>query len=171
MKSTDSVFLKHFAMVIGFLMAVTLLLGGVAYAIHTGRPLEESYAAERALQERITPVGAVYAGETGRASMIAAEAAAKATAAAQVAYGGTMDGSVIYGNLCQACHATGAGGAPMLNKAAWSARMGQGMDTLVNHAIDGYTGVAGIMPAKGGNPALTDEQVAATVEYMVNSMN
>jgi len=81
-----------------------------------------------------------------------------------------MDGSVIYASLCGACHTTGAGGAPTLEKAQWTARMGQGMDTLVKHAIEGYTGSAGIMPAKGGNLALTDEQVEATVEFMVEGM-
>lgn len=170
MKSTDSVFLKHFAMVIGFLMGVTALLMVVAFIIHLGRPVEASRAAKVALEQRIAPAGAVYAGETGRAAMLAAADAANAAAASQVAYDGTMDGSVIYGNLCQACHATGAGGAPKLEKGAWSARMAQGMDTLVKHAIEGYSGEAGVMPAKGGNLALTDEQVAATVKYMTESM-
>ena len=43
----------------------------------------------------------------------------------------------------------------------------QGLDTLVSKAISGFQGTAGVMPAKGGNPALTDEQVKATVEWMV----
>ncbi|MEO6065435.1 MAG: c-type cytochrome [Lysobacterales bacterium] len=170
MKSTDSVFLKHFAMVIGFLMAVTGLLMVVAYVIHLGRPVNKSYAAALAVEQRIAPAGAVYAGDTGRAAMLAAEDAAKAAAASQVAYGGTMDGSVIYASLCQACHATGAGGAPKLEKALWSPRMAQGVDMLVQHAIEGYKGEVGIMPAKGGNLALTDEQVAATVQFMVEGM-
>ena len=43
----------------------------------------------------------------------------------------------------------------------------QGLDMLITNAITGYTGSAGVMPAKGGNPALTDDQVKATVEWMV----
>jgi len=41
------------------------------------------------------------------------------------------------------------------------------MDTLYQHAIEGYTGEAGIMPAKGGNLALSDDNVRAAVDYMV----
>ena len=43
----------------------------------------------------------------------------------------------------------------------------QGVEELVHKAIAGFTGTAGVMPAKGGNPALTDEQVKAAVEWMV----
>jgi cytochrome c5 len=84
-----------------------------------------------------------------------------------VAYGGTTDGSVIYNNLCTGCHTSGAGGAPTLTAAGMGARQGQGMDTLYKHAIEGFTGSAGVMPAKGGNPSLTDEQVKATVDWMM----
>ena len=38
------------------------------------------------------------------------------------------------------------------------------------HAIEGFQGSAGIMPAKGGNPNLTDEQVIATVQWMVDNL-
>jgi cytochrome c5 len=48
------------------------------------------------------------------------------------------------------------------------ARAGKGKDTLYKHAIEGFTGPdGGIMPAKGGNPALTDEQVQVTVDWML----
>ena len=93
-----------------------------------------------------------------------------AAAGVQVAYGCTLDGSVIYQNLCSACHNSGAGGAPMLTKEVWAPRIAQGMDLLIKHATEGYQGAAGIMPAKGGNPALTDEQVKATVEFMVGKV-
>jgi cytochrome c5 len=46
----------------------------------------------------------------------------------------------------------------------------QGMDTLVKHAVEGYQGPAGLMPAKGGNPSLTNEQVASTVQWMVDNL-
>ncbi|MGH6967722.1 MAG: alpha-isopropylmalate synthase regulatory domain-containing protein, partial [Stellaceae bacterium] len=57
---------------------------------------------------RITPVAAVYAGDTGRAAMEAAKVAADKAAASQVAYGGTTDGKTIFGHLCTTCHSTGA---------------------------------------------------------------
>ncbi|MDQ3270011.1 MAG: c-type cytochrome, partial [Pseudomonadota bacterium] len=110
------------------------------------------------------------AGATGAAEQAAATAAAAAAAASQVAYGGTLDGAVIFDGLCAGCHRSGAGGAPTMAAAEWAARIPQGRDMLYRHAIDGYTGAAGVMPAKGGNPALTDEQVTVTVDWMLENL-
>src|SRR6476661_4203327 len=58
-------------------------------------------------------------------------------------------GQAVYTAVCAACHATGAAGAPKVGDAgAWSARIAQGYDTLVQHAMQGIRA----MPAKGGNP-------------------
>ncbi len=171
MRNYDLDFLKHFSMVIGFLGVVTL--GLILFAMHLNGsiPTEVSPAALRNTHARIVPVGDVYAGATGAASQAAASAAAAAAAAAQVAYGGTLDGSVVFNNLCTGCHTSGAGGAPTLDKAHWATRIPQGTETLYTHAIAGYTGPAGgIMPAKGGNPALTDEQVKATVDWILANL-
>ena len=83
---------------------------------------------------------------------------------------GTLDGAVIYQNLCSGCHTSGAGGAPTLDHAHWDARLAQGKDTLYKHSIDGFTGSAGVMPAKGGNPALSVEQMHAAVDWMVDNL-
>jgi cytochrome c5 len=168
-RNHDLVFLKHFSQVIGILVAITI--GLILLGLYLNRVDDvENPVAKAATIERLQPVGAVYAGSTGAAAQAAAQAAALEAAAGQVAYEGTLDGSVIYGNLCSACHTSGAGGAPKLEKAAWTARIAQGVDTLHQHAIVGYTGSAGMMPAKGGNPALTDEQVIATVDWMVANL-
>ncbi|WP_119716803.1 c-type cytochrome [Cognatilysobacter tabacisoli] len=170
MRNYDLEFLKKFSLVIVFLMVVTvgLIIGSIV--INGQIPREPSVAAAKATERRIAPVGAVYAGSTGAAQQAAAAAAAMAAAASQVAYGGTLDGAVIYDNLCAGCHKSGAGGAPMLVASAWTARIAQGSETMHRHAIEGYTGAAGVMPAKGGNPALTDEQVIATVDWMVANL-
>lgn len=74
-------------------------------------------------------------------------------------------GSAVYTAFCAACHDSGAAGAPKSgDSAAWSPRIAQGYDTLVSHAIQGIRG----MPAKGGNPALDDVEVARAVAYMAN---
>jgi cytochrome c5 len=39
---------------------------------------------------------------------------------------------------------------------------------LKDHAINGFQGSAGYMPAKGGRVDLSDEEVASAVEYMVS---
>lgn len=170
MRNYDLDFLKKFSLVIAFLSAVTLGLILLAHQLQGVLPQEVSSAAAKRQQERIAPVGAVYAGATGAAQQAAAVAASAAKAAAQVAYGGTTDGSVIFGNLCTGCHTSGAGGAPTMAAAQWASRIAQGKDTLHKHAIEGYTGSAGVMPPKGGNPALTDEQVIATVDWMLENL-
>ncbi|MBD9370473.1 c-type cytochrome [Xanthomonas sp. XNM01] len=171
MRNYDLEFLKRFSMVIGLLALVTLGLILLAMYLHGRVPPEVSPTAATRTEQRIAPTGAVYAGSTGAAAQAAAAAAAAARAASSVAYGGTTDGSVIYQNLCGACHTNGVGKAPTLDHAHWDARLAQGKETLYKHAIDGFTGPdGGIMPPKGGNPGLTDEQVQATVDWMLDNL-
>lgn len=169
-RNTDMHFLKNFSMIIIALGVVAALLIIAALIIHGRQPTEPSPVAEQRVVERIRPVGGVYAGETGAAAMAAAADQARAAAATQVAYGGTTDGEVIYQQLCGACHGSGAGGAPRMVQAEWTGRIAQGMETLVRHSIEGFQGDQGIMPARGGNPSLTDEQVEATVVWMVDNL-
>jgi cytochrome c5 len=76
-----------------------------------------------------------------------------------------LAGDAVYTANCAACHATGAAGAPKLGDAAgWSARIAQGYDILVKHAIEGIRA----MPARGGNPDLDDVEVARAIVYMTN---
>jgi cytochrome c5 len=76
-----------------------------------------------------------------------------------------QNGQAVYTAVCAACHGTGAAGAPKLgDNGAWSARIAQGYDTLVQHAVNGIRA----MPAKGGNPDLDDVEVARAVVYMAN---
>lgn len=78
-------------------------------------------------------------------------------------------GQSVYEGKCQACHATGAAGAPKFgDKTNWAPRIAQGMDILVKHALEGFKGSVGYMPPKGGFTALTDDEVKAAVAYMVS---
>ena len=62
----------------------------------------------------------------------------------------------------------GVAGAPILGDVeAWAARIDQGTEVLTRHAIEGYSGAVGYMPAKGGRTDLSDEAVALAVEYIV----
>ena len=71
----------------------------------------------------------------------------------------------VYSANCAACHTSGAAGAPKMGDAgAWGARIAQGYDTLVKHAVEGIRA----MPAKGGNPDLDAIEVARAVVYMAN---
>ncbi|HPE61944.1 MAG TPA: c-type cytochrome [Thiolinea sp.] len=76
-------------------------------------------------------------------------------------------GEKIYKSLCMSCHDTGLANAPKLgDKAAWDLRLAEGMDTVYSRALHGFNA----MPAKGGNPAFTDEEVQAAVDYMISSV-
>lgn len=170
MRNYDLDFLKKFSLVVLFLVVVAGGLVWLSAVLHRTVPPQPSETAVLAQLERISPVADVYAGSTGAAAQAAAAAAAEAQASSQVAYGGTLDGGEIYQNLCAGCHAAGVAGAPTLTRSDWASRIAQGRDTLYSHAIEGYNGATGFMPARGGNPALSDEQVMASVDWMVDNL-
>ena len=167
---SDQSFLRQFSVMLGGLVVLTLVLILSALAIYEHAPHETNPNEPAQIAERIAPAGAVYAGNTGRAAMQAAADAAAKAAASQVAYGGTTDGKTIYENLCTSCHTSGVAGAPKLgDKSMWGPRIAEGLDTLIKHATEGYHGPDGnFMPPKGGNPALTDEQVKNAVHWIVD---
>ena len=78
------------------------------------------------------------------------------------------DGQQVYQVSCVACHDAGIAGAPKLgDKGQWAKRIAKGLDTLYASAVNGVQGSAGAMPAKGGNPALSNAEVKAAVDYIV----
>jgi cytochrome c5 len=82
---------------------------------------------------------------------------------------GMLTGEQVYGQVCKTCHEAGIAGAPKFgDKAAWGARIAQGESTVEQHAIAGFQGKSGVMPAKGGNPELTDNEVRRAVVFMAN---
>ena len=110
--------------------------------------------------ERIKPVGQVEvaAAETQREPVKIAVAAAPPG----------RDGQQVYQAACVACHGAGIAGAPKLgDKGQWAKRIAKGVDTLYASAVNGVQGSAGAMPARGGNPALSNAEVRAAVDYIV----
>jgi cytochrome c5 len=78
------------------------------------------------------------------------------------------DGQQVYQSTCVACHDAGIAGAPKLgDKSQWAKHIPKGRDALYASALNGVQGSAGAMPPKGGNPALSDAEVRAAVDYMV----
>lgn len=74
-------------------------------------------------------------------------------------------GQEVYKAVCAMCHAGGLMNAPKFgDKEQWAPRIAQGHDALVSHAIKGVR----MMPAKGGNTGLSDDEVAGAVKYMAN---
>jgi cytochrome c5 len=113
-----------------------------------------SDAQRDAIAERLKPVGSVCI--QGDSSC--------ATASAAVA-GAAKSGEEIYNTNCMACHTTGAAGAPKFDdKAEWSARLAaRSVETIYEHAIKGYNA----MPAKGLCMSCSDDDIKATVDYML----
>lgn len=80
------------------------------------------------------------------------------------------DGKAVYDQACMACHAQAVAGAPKLGDAeAWAERIAKGKETLYQHSIEGFQGETGVMPPKGGFTNLSDEEVKAAVDYMIES--
>ena len=77
-------------------------------------------------------------------------------------------GKKVYGTVCATCHAAAVAGAPKPgDKADWQPRIAQGTEVLYKHAIEGFNGAKGMMPAKGGQTTLSDADAKAAVDYMV----
>lgn len=90
------------------------------------------------------------------------QASATASAAAKPA---AADGKGLYDKVCVACHQQSVAGSPPLgDKAAWAPRIQTGVDALLQSVIKGK----GAMPPKAGNPALSEAEIRAAVEFMVS---
>lgn len=146
----DRKVLNMLLLVVGALVAFFVVILIIAQIVGDSKSTDSGVdkMVEAATIERIKPFGEVNIGAVPVAA----------------ASSGAVDGKGTYTSACFACHGTGAAGAPKLgDKGAWKNRIAQGMDTLVDHAINGFKG----MPAKGGNASLSDTAVEAAVEYMV----
>lgn len=94
---------------------------------------------------------------------VAAPAPAPVVAAASPA--DLAIGEKVYTATCAACHAAAVMGAPKLgDKPAWTQRIAKGVSVLYTSSLDGLK----LMPARGGNPALKDDELKAAVDYMVS---
>lgn len=158
----DRVFFKRFTVILVGLIVFTIAIILLAINLHGQQKRDDNPARATARLERLQPVAGVYTDETGRAAAAAAAERA-AESAPQVAFGGSTDGEMIYDRACGNCHEAGAAGAPQLMASAWEGRLDKGRGQLVTHAINGF----GAMPARGGRSDLSDEQIQASVDYML----
>ena len=162
--SHDKHFFDTFMLVIGILVLIAFGLGFAARYIST-RTQEvqvlEDPMLQASINERIAPVGKVaISGEDNSAVEEKVEAPAELK---------DIPGEEVYNTTCVACHGTGLAGAPKFgDKSVWAPRIAKGTDTLHQHAIAGFTGDAGVMPAKGGMTSVTDASIMAAVDYMVS---
>ena len=142
--------IKQLILVIpGVILAFTLLISLIAKTSSVvGTPAAETPQAVVAqVEENIKPVASVEvaAVETGPHVDKSGEEVVKA--------------------VCSMCHAAGLMNAPKIgDKGQLGPRIAQGYDTLISHAINGIRS----MPARGGNAALTDGEIANAVAHMAN---
>ncbi len=81
-----------------------------------------------------------------------------------------LTGRDVWDETCMGCHGGNkATGAPKITATKkWAPRIAKGMPLLIEHATQGFLGATyAQMPARGGNPDLSDADVAAAVAFMV----
>lgn len=150
------------------------IANAVAYMANQGGanftpPASKTAAPAAAKTAEAAPVVAAAASATKavekKAEVVAVSEKAAAPAAVAPAASKGKSGQEVYKAVCSMCHGGGLMGAPKFgDKDQWGPRIAQGHDTLVSHALKGIR----MMPAKGGNADLSDDEVAGAVKYMAN---
>jgi cytochrome c5 len=107
---------------------------------------EEVAASEAAINARLKPIGQVEVTDPNAPKV-------------------EKTGKEVVDTVCAACHASGALGAPKIgDKASWAPHLGGGLEHLVQNAVKGVKQ----MPPRGGNPDLSDTEIARAIVYMAN---
>lgn len=164
-QSSDTQFFNSFSMVLGLLVAFAIVL--FAFARSIGADTQEKYVLEEPLhlkdvQSHVAPFAKVAIAGHDNSALAAMAKPATGGAAAPPA-----SAEAAFTQVCSACHASGALGAPKIgDKAAWGPRIAQGKETLYKSAIAGK----GSMPPKGGT-SWPDATIRMTVDYMLSLNN
>ncbi len=162
----DSQFFNIFSLVLGILIVIAILLFALARVVGTNTQTAHALADPKYLAEVESNLTTGRVAVAGRDNSALAIAPVAGVVVAELAI--PTDGPGVYEQVCGACHLNGIGGAPnSSDRAAWAPRIAQGKEILYKHAIEGYDGKQGVMPAKGGRVDLSDELVKAAVDYMV----
>jgi cytochrome c5 len=161
----DKKFFDTFMLVLGILIGIAVILYVLARIVASDTQEAEVQASpemRRAINERIAPVAKVALTGKDNSALEPPKQAAGAQA--------DLGGEEVFKQACVACHGAGVAGAPKLgDAAAWGPRIAKGADTLNKHAIEGFQGQAGFMPAKGGATQLSDKSIMNAVDYMVSA--
>jgi cytochrome c5 len=165
----DTHFVNVFSLVIGLLAAVAI--GIFVFArIVASQTQDQQVLAEadysRNVAARLSPPSQLaVAGQDNSALAIKSDSGGAGSAAPAAA---PKNGAEVFQQVCSTCHGAGIAGAPKAgDKAAWGPRLAEGKATLYQHALQGFQGKTGVMPAKGGRTDLSDDLVKQAVDHMV----
>ena len=158
----DKQFLNQFAVVLGVLVGITVLILIIARVLSDTHQ-EPDQAMQKAIAERIKPIGKANIGTVPDAPTPQAGEVQVADAQAATT---PADPKAIYETVCAVCHAAGIANAPIYgDKAAWAARLAD-TEALYANSLNGK----GAMPAKGGRPDLSDDAIRSAVDYMLEAV-
>ena len=169
MSNQDSHFINSFSLVLGLLVTIAILLLALARSVAgetQGVEIYDDPAYVATVKNSTAPfVREAVAGQDNSAMQIKAPAGAGPAVALAV----PKTGKELFESVCTSCHGTGLAGAPKAgDKAAWAARIAEGKPTLYQHALGGFQGKTGVMPAKGGRTDLPDDLIKQGVDYLVS---
>jgi len=165
----DTHFFNVFSTVIGLLVVIAIALFALARVVagHTqGQQILSEQAFRNSVEQRIQPLSRVaVAGKDNSAlAIVETKPAGQGASALPVPKTGTE----VFEQVCSACHAQGIAGAPKAgDAAAWGPRLAKGKDTLYEHALKGFQGQTGVMPAKGGRVDVPDDLIKQAVDHMM----
>jgi cytochrome c5 len=141
---------KQLAIVVFLAFAVPIGLIVLLSQLVTGLMPKGSTDTDNQVLSRIQPVGQL--------------------ALADMTPSGTRTGEQVFQAVCKTCHESGIAGAPKFgDKAAWAGPIKEGYNVLIQHAINGLQENGKVMPPRGGNPDLSDTEIARAVAYMANA--
>ena len=170
MSKQDTHFVNTFSMVIGLLVVIALCLIALArvVAAHLTRlpMLVEQRDFAKSVAMRIEPLSQeAVVGQDNTAMAIKPDSPAGSGVVLPI----PKDGTQVYEQVCSACHGLGIAGAPKAGDvAAWGPRVAKGKTVLYDHALHGFTGQTGTMPAKGNRLDIPDALVEEGVDHMIS---
>jgi cytochrome c5 len=165
----DTHFINIFSLVIGILVAIAIAIFALARNVASHTQDQQVLAEAQYLKSvdgRIQPFShEAVAGQDNSTLAIKADTTAAATGGSAAI---PKDGAEVFQQTCSACHGQGIAGAPKAgDRAAWAPRIAKGKPLLYQHALQGFQGSSGVMPAKGGRADIPDDLIKAAVDHMV----
>ncbi len=155
MDSEELKFREMFPLVLVILgaLAVLFLVAALMISDADDTYVPSGMTKAEVIAERVAPIGEVNMG---------GPVVAEASGGGSDEPSEPRDAQAVYEGVCSACHASGTLGAPEVgDTAAWEERVQKGMDTLIDHSVNGFNQ----MPPQSG--AASEEEIERAITYML----